>query len=56
MPSDAIRALGNVGDRHGNELLCLGRQRALGENLVTEGVEGRLDVWGKLVTLLSDCG
>src|SRR6185312_2954239 len=39
MPLDAIRALGGVGDRHGNELLSDIRQGAIGKHGGTESLE-----------------
>ena len=36
MAADAIRALGDVGDRHRDELLGLGGQGTLGENLLAK--------------------
>ena len=41
---DAVRALGNVRYRDGDDLLNLGRQRALRENLLAEGMKGRLSI------------
>jgi hypothetical protein len=48
---NAIGASRDMGHGDGDELLRLGGQGALGENLVTERSERRLDLGGELLAL-----
>lgn len=54
MTLDAIRALRDVGGRDGDKLLCLGRQRAVGEYEFAERVERSLDVGSEFPTLAGE--
>ena len=50
VPSDAVRALGDMRDCNGNKLLRLAGQRAIRKNPLAERLKRLLDLWGKLDT------
>src|SRR6187399_1790718 len=54
MAADAVWTLRDVCRRDGNQLLGLGRQRALGKNPGAEVSEGLVNPWRKLLARRSD--
>ena len=56
MALDAVRALGDVGDGNGDQLLGLRVQRAVGEDLLAELLEGVVCARSELLAPLRDLG
>ena len=54
VPLDAIRALRDVRDRNGEDLLHFGRKRTLGENRLPKCLERRLLVRGQVAPSAGD--